>query len=263
MIGKKKEIYIEKKGLLGNAVDYAVLHPTIVQKTSWFIIAMAAVTALAYLVYESIKLGVILGAAAGVLFIPVRRKAVIAKRKRQLIIQFREMLESISTSLNSGRNVTDAFICSRKDLAVQFPEDADIIKEVDVIIQGIHNNLKIEDLLTDFADRCQLQDVIDFASVFTTCYNKGGNINEVVKNTVDIINDKIDIQMEIETTVTAQKNDQYVMLVMPIAFIAMLKAMGGGLVDLSSAIGKISVTVSVVIFALAYMVGRKILDIKI
>ena len=263
MAKKKKEVYIEKTGLLGNATDYAVLHPTMVQKVSWFIIAMTVVTALSYLVYESIKLGVILGLIAGVFFIPIRKKAVIAKRKKQLIIQFREMLESISTSLNSGKNVTDAFISSRNDLAVQFPEETDIITEVDIIIQGIHNNLKIEDLLTDFADRCQLQDVIDFASVFTTCYNKGGNINEVVKNTVDIINDKIDIQMEIETTVTAQKNDQYVMLVMPVAFIAMLKSMGGGLVDLSSAIGKISVTVAVVIFALAYMVGRKILDIKI
>ncbi|MCI8669373.1 MAG: kinase [Lachnospiraceae bacterium] len=262
-MSKKKEKYIEKKGLLGNATDYAVLHPSVADYIIWFTLGAVAVAVLGYIFYESIKLSIFLGISGGLIFIPLRKRYVIEKRKKVLLVQFREMLESISTSLNSGKNIMDSFVSSRQDLMVQFPEDSDIVKEVNIINQGISNNLKIEDLLQDFAERSKLPDVIDFASVFTTCYNKGGNINEVIKNSVSIINDKIDIQMEIETTVTAQKNDQYVMLVMPVAFILAIKTMGGGLIDLSSAIGKISMTIAVVIFIIAYLIGKKILDIKI
>ena len=53
------------------------------------------------------------------------------------------------------------------------------------------------------------------------------------------------------------------MLVMPLIIIVMLKSMGGGLVDLASPIGKISVTIALAIFVIAYFVSKKILDIKI
>ena len=63
--------------------------------------------------------------------------------------------------------------------------------------------------------------------------------------------------------VAGQKNEQNIMLVMPVVFIVVLKSMGGDLVDLESPIGLLSVTAALVIFVLAYFVSKKILDIKL
>lgn len=69
--------------------------------------------------------------------------------------------------------------------------------------------------------------------------------------------------MEIETMVSGQKNEQNIMMVMPVIFVLVLKMMGGGLLDLKSPVGIISVTIAIVIFVLAYFVSRKILNIRL
>lgn len=53
------------------------------------------------------------------------------------------------------------------------------------------------------------------------------------------------------------------MMVMPVIFVLVLKMMGGGLLDLKSPVGIISVTIAIVIFVLAYFVSRKILNIRL
>ena len=57
----------------------------------------------------------------------------------------------------------------------------------------MYNNIPIEALLSNFAQRSGVEDIENFANVFATCYRKGGNIKEIIKNTAEIIGDKIEI----------------------------------------------------------------------
>ena len=178
-------------------------------------------------------------------------------------MQFRELLDALSTSIGAGKNVQDAFQGAVDDLAIQFTRDSDIVRELEIICTGIYNNIPIEALLMNFAQRSKVEDIANFANVFATCYRKGGNINEVIKNTAEIIGDKIEIKMELETMVAGQKNEMNIMLVMPVLFIIVMKSMGGGLIDLSTPIGTLSVTGALAIFILAYFAGQWITNIKL
>ena len=71
----------------------------------------------------NISISSTIGLFAAIMFIPMRTKSIIAGRKRQLKEQFRELLDSLSTSLGSGKNVTDAFHGAYQDMAVLFSED--------------------------------------------------------------------------------------------------------------------------------------------
>ena len=86
---------------------------------------------------------------------------------------------------------------------------------------------------------------------------------EIIKNTAEIIGDKIAIKMELETMVAGQKNEMNIMLVMPVLFVIVMKSMGGGLIDLSSTVGILSVTGALIIFVAAYFAGQWITNIKI
>lgn len=259
----KKEAYQVKTGLISEATDYNTYFPNVKEKVLWFIIGMIVSGAVLYIFYEKLIVSVIVGLICGFAFIPLRTKQVIKKRQQRLTNQFRGLLDALSTSIGAGKNMVDAFAGAADDLAVQFSDDADIVQEVRIIHIGINNNIPIEDLLMNFAERSGLVDIYNFANVFATCYKKGGNIKEVIKNTATIIGDKIEIQMELETMVAGQKNEQNIMLVMPIAFIVLMKSMGGDLIDLQSPVGILSVSASIVIFVAAYFVSKKILDIKL
>lgn len=260
---EKKEKYQPVESLIGDGVDYNVYEPSQKEKIVWFIIGMIVSGVVLYIFYESIIVSLIVGVILGIFFIPMRTNQVINKRKQQLTNQFKSLLEALSTSIGAGKNIYDSFTGAADDLAVQFTYESDIVKEINLIRVGLDNGVRIEELLLNFAARSGLEDIKNFANVFATCYKKGGNIKEVIKNTSTIINDKIEIKMELETMVSGQKNEQNIMLVMPVVFIVLLKSLGGELIDLQSPEGLLSVTVALIIFVIAYFISKKILDIKI
>ena len=251
------------QGLIGDATDYSIYFPNLKEKILWFILGMIASGAVLYLFYERLVVSVIFGAVCGVVFIPIRTKQKIKKRRQKLSHQFRELLDALSTSIGAGKNVQDSFQGAVDDLAIQFTRDSDIVRELEIICSGMYNNMAIEDLLMNFAQRSGVDDIGNFANVFATCYRKGGNINEIIKNTAEIIGDKIEIKMELETMVAGQKNEMNIMLVMPLLFVVVMKSMGGGLIDLSTPIGVISVTIALVLFVVAYFAGQWITNIKL
>lgn len=260
---EKKEKKEPIRALIGEGTDYSIYNPTLKEKIIWFIIGMIASGAVLYVFYENLIVSGIAGAVCGYFFIPIRTKQVIKKRKAKLTTQFRGLLDALSTSIGAGKNMYDSFAGAADDLAVQFTQEADIVKEINIIRIGMDNNIQIENLLLNFAERSGVEDVKNFANVFATCYQKGGNIKDVIKNTASIIGDKIEIQMELQTMVSGQQNEQNIMLVMPVIFILLMKSMGGEMIDLQSPVGILSVTGALVIFVLAYFISKKILDIKL
>ncbi len=260
---KAKAVYVPKTGILGNATDYNVKVYTQSEKVLYFVLGMVVVGVVLYIFYESPAVSLVVGAVGGYLFLPLMNKSLVAKRKQKLLLQFKDLLDALSTSMGAGHNVFDSFSAAGRDLLVEYPEDADIIKEVNIILQGISNNINIEDLLTDFGERSGLREIKDFASVFQTCYRKGANIREVIHNTAEVITDEIEISMEIQTMVSGQKTEQNVMTLMPVVFVFVMKNMGGSLVDLSGPVGIMSMTAAIALFVIAYFISKKILDIKL
>ena len=206
----------------------------------------------------------IVGAVAAKLFLPVRIASKKEKRLRDLNHQFRDMLDALTTSLSSGKNVVDSFSSVYEDLKIQYDEDAYIIKELYVILDGVRNNVAIEELLEDFGKRSGLEDIKSFANVFKISYRKGGNIKDIIRNTHSIISDKMEISEDIETIVTSNKMEQKIMIFMPIALVAVIKFMSPEFAEnFVTPSGIISTTISIAIFVIAYFIGRSVLNIKI
>ena len=131
-----------------------------------------------------------------------------------------------------------------------------------MINAGLLHNYNIEDLLLNFAQRSGLDDVDSFASVFEVCNRKGGNLKQIVTESRNVINDKIEIEMEIRTMVAASQNELNIMMVMP--FIMMLSMRGlGDIMTGNSLTNLVIKVVALGIFGAAYVVGRKLVDIKL
>lgn len=261
--------------------NYNVYHMSKKEKIIYFLIAFVAGAALGYLFYGgigkdefdqattlthvlNIGISTIVGVVAGILFVPTRVEAIINKKKVELNRQFRDMLEALTTSLNAGKNVNDSFFAVYEDLKVQYDEDADILKELELIISGINNNIPIESVLEDFGRRSGNDDIKSFANVFAISYRKGGNIKDVIKNTHSILSDKMEIKEEIETLVASNDMEQKIMIFMPIALVGVIKIMSPDFAkNFVSGAGIISTTIGVVVFVVAYFVGKSIMKIKV
>lgn len=260
--------------------NYNVYHMSQKEKIIYFLIAFVVGVAVGYLFYGGIGkdefgrpttityvLNTIIpgavGVIAGILFVPIRRDQIIQNKKSKLNTQFRDMLETLSTNLGAGKNVTDSFKSVYDDMKIQYEEDAFILKELEVILSGMNNNIDIEVLLEDFGRRSGNEDIQSFANVFRVCYRKGGNIKQTIRATYKILSDKMEIAEEIETMVTSAKSEQNIMIVMPIALIGIIKMMSPEFGEnFVSPAGLIATTVAIVLFVAAFFVGRSITNIK-
>jgi tight adherence protein B len=219
-------------------------------------------TLLTYILNSTVS--VVGGLIAGCAAIPLVTEMVLNKRKKQLNTQFRDMLEALSTSLSAGKNVTDAFRAALDDMCIQYESDAFIVIELEAILSGVESNVNIEDLLEDFGKRSGNDDIYSFANVFEICYRKGGNINDTVRNTHEILSEKMEIADDIETTVASNKMEQNIMIVIPVALIAVIKFMSPDFArNFSSPAGIISSVIAITLFVIAYFVGKRVLSIKI
>ena len=258
---KKKE-KVEKTYIFPDSMLYSEYDMKMAEKTFLFILGFIVGVGIGLVFYGLIPVAIIAGVIVGYFIIPMRKKQIIDKQIKTLKTQFKDMLESVSTSIGAGRNIFDSFTHAHSDLQEQYSPDAYIVKETANILSGIHNNMNIEDLLMDMADRSGIDDIKTFSDVFQTCYRKGGDIKEVIASTYKIINDKMEIDMEIQTMITSAKAELNMMCAMPIVFVFILNSLGGNITGRGTMSGYVATTVAIGIFIAAYFVGRKIMAIR-
>lgn len=261
--------------------NYNVYYMNKTEKTIVFLISFILGAAVGYLFYGGIgkdenghatiiTYGInivvmcLVGFIATRIVIPIYKESKISKRKNKLRLQFIDLLDSLSTSISSGKNVPSSFIAAKEDLLLQYDEDAYVVMETQNIIVGIDNNIPVEDLLIDFGNRSGIDDITNFGYVFQTVYRKGGNIKDTILSCHDLLREKIEIELTISTKIASAKNEQNIMLIMPVALVAMLKMMGSDFAEnFASPTGIISTTIAVILFIVAFFVGRRLSDIEV
>ena len=206
---------------------------------------------------------VLVGLIACKFVFPMRREQLRKKRIKDLRKQFRSFLEAIAVSLSSGMNISDSLLSAYNDLKVEFSENAYIVIEVKEMIDGLQNNIAIEDMMASLGERSSIEDVKNFGTVFEMCYRAGGNMKDVVRRTCDIISEKIEIEGEIETALTSNKTQFSVMMIIPVGMVLMIRTMMPSFAaSFSTVPGFIAMTIAIGVFIGAYKLGNKITDVK-
>lgn len=278
---KQNEPLYEVSGTNRQMINYKVYQMTSNEKLLYFVLAFVVGAAVAYLFYGGIGkdeygnptvltyildivIMALIGFVAAKLFMPIRKEQIIDARKKKLRTQFIDLLDSLATSISSGKNVPNAFVAAREDLLVQYQPDAYIVQEVDNIISGIQNNIDVGSMLINFGERSGIQDIRTFGRVFETAYSKGANLKDVIRNSHAILSNKCEIEAEIETKVASNKNEQNIMVIMPIILVGMIKMAGSDFAsNFTTPTGILCTTIAIGAFIGAYLLGRKILKIEV
>lgn len=281
-MGKKKEPKEEKYILspLNNPMlNYNVYVMTWAEKLAYFVLTFVIGGAVGFVFYGGLfkvdgesttatyisnaVVFVLVGLIAARVFLPAITENLKNKRRNSLQRQFMTLLEALSTSLSAGTNLRDAFFNAKNDLLGQYEADSLIIVELSEIIAGIQNGKELEEMLQAFGTRSANEDIINFSNVISNCYRLGGNFNDVVRRTREIISDKVAVSDEIETKISSNKMQHNAMCIMPVILVAMIKMSSDQLAaGLTSITGVLVTTVAVGIFIGAYFWGQKIIDIR-
>ena len=199
------------------------------------------------------------------LFLRYKRNDCKKRRRKQLNYQFKDALSSLSVALQAGYSVENAVSACARDLEKLYKPGDDILEEFHYIEAQLQVSVTVEDLFLDLGKRCKVEDIANFASVFSTAKRTGGDMVAILQKTARILGDKIDVKKEIEATVAGKKSEQWIMSMMPFGIILYMQITSPGFLQVlyGNVFGVVTMTVCLLIYFLAYWMGKKIVDIEV
>lgn len=259
---EKKEKYIPLTGLMGNGTDYHVYQMSFLDTIKGFGIGFGLAFAVIYIFFRSIAFSAVCGLVFGIYARKPYRNYLLRKRKETLLLQFKDLLEDLSTCYSAGENTMEAFSDCIHSLSNIYSPESDIVKEVKIVSSGMANGWNVEELLMDFAQRSGLEDIQSFADVFGVASRQGGNMKQIVSETRTIINDKITMEMEISSMLNGGKNELNILICMPVLMVLALGMDSNLSVTNNTPTNVVVKIVCLFLFAAAYIMGRKMTDIR-
>lgn len=217
-----------------------------------------------WIFYHSVLFTLLLS-PLGIVLYRYFEKEKIGQKKSVFLQQFKEMVESVAAALNVGYSAENAFVDAQKELGTIYPKDALIRKELDLIVRKIRLQISLEQILFDFADRAELTDVRNFATVFSQAKRSGGDMIAIIKNTASQIGERVDVSREIDTILAAKKYEFRVMCVIPYAMIVYMRLSFPEFMEVlyGNIIGIGVMTLCLCVYCVACMLGVSLIKIEV
>ncbi|MBQ9060776.1 MAG: type II secretion system F family protein [Firmicutes bacterium] len=185
-------------------------------------IGYGCIAIIVYLFYRSL----ILAALCGFLIRrcqPFYQKHMIQKRQAELNRQFRDLLTSLSASIAAGRQMEEALVEASENLSLLYGPDTLIMKELRYMKRSILENRETDrSLLSDFALRAGSEDIRSFVQVYLTCRSTGGDLQQIITHSSEILAEKMKISEQILVITSQKKMEGRMICVMPAAMLLAL-----------------------------------------
>lgn len=219
------------------------------------------VLGLCYFFYKSFFWILILSPVS---FLFVRYKADEALRNKrwEMLLQFKEVMVSINSSIQAGYSVNSAFALALADVTGMYGEKAAIVSELKTINRGLANGVPLEGLLHNMSKRNSIEEIENFAGLMSTYKKTGGNIVDIIRTYVTIIEERVALRQEIETMISAKKYEQKIMNLVPFIILFYVDITSKGFFDVlyHNIAGNIIMTIVMSIYLTAVCWSNKIIN---
>ncbi|OUP18658.1 hypothetical protein B5F29_10215 [Lachnoclostridium sp. An196] len=178
---------------------------------------------------------------------------------------FREWILLLSASLSAGYSVENAFRQSYRELQLMFPKGGPMLNALKDMLARAENNQGAEVMLKEFAAAYPLPEIRSFVDVFCAAKYSGGSLNLVIRSTAAQIAQIMDTRREIETMLSSRAYEQKIMSVMPAAILLYLRVGSAEFLEglYHCLPGAAVMTVCLIIYLAAYLLGKRLVDIEI
>lgn len=229
-----------------------------------FFKGFAKIFVLTYLFYKYIPISVISAVIFGIINIKLDAKRRIREWRWQLNLEFREVMTGISSALNAGYSIENAFRESKKDILILYGDKSVMVKELDIMNSKLELNQPIENVLSEFAQYCEVEDIYNFAEVFQTAKRTGGNLIKTARSTADRIGNKIEVVREIKTMISGKQMEGKLMNIIPLGIIVYFWISSPDfLTCMYTSRGRPVMTVLLIVYIAAYKWSERIGDISV
>ncbi len=196
------------------------------------------------------------------LFLNYKAKESVRSKRWILLMQFKEMIISINSSLQVGYSIENAFRVAMNEMNDMYGPKSQIVIELIQVIGGLDNNIPLENLLNGMARRNQIEEIENFAGLMATYKQTGGNVVEIIQTYVSVIEDKVSLRQEIETMISSKKYEQRIMNAVPFVILFYVNLSSRGFFDglYHNAAGNLIMTLIMMVYIISVYWSNRIIN---
>lgn len=194
-----------------------------------------------------------------------QKKVLQQKRLRQLNLQFKEGIRILAASLSAGYSIENALVVSGRELEMLYGGEGMITMEFAYMVQQLRMNRSIEQVMTEFGERSGLEDIDNFAGIFSVAKRSGGQLVPIINHTVGVIQDKIQVQEEIRTLTSSKQFEQKIMNLIPFLIIFYIDGTSPGFFNMmyETVMGRVLMSGCLLVYLGSLVLSKKILKIEV
>lgn len=234
--------------------DYTTYHFSGKEWRQFVLLAYPATWGLCFLFYHSWSFSAVCGASCLFLLEPYRDH--LAERRRRLLTeQFRDLLYALADAIATGRQMEAALEEGLSHLRGMYDSHTPMIEELQFLVRSVRENRgNEEELLSSLAVRSGCEDIRNFADVYCACRETGGNLEEVIGHSIEVMTEKMEIEREIHALTVQKRYEGHIIAAMPVAVLILLNLFSPDYLDVmyTTLRGRLLMTTALGGLALAY-----------
>ncbi len=217
-------------------------------------------TLAAWLFYDCFYAGV-LGVIGWPFFKKIMTGMMAEKLHSELAVSFKEVMISVYSSLSAGATIEQSLMRAMEDLASNPGENIRMQQELKIVCVGMKNHIPTGECLNDMAKRCGNRDIESFVRVIMMGKKQGGRLPVLVKDTMEKIQDRIEINYEIEGMISAKRSEFLFMCLIPAGIMVYMKVFSSDFMEVvyGSPSGIVLMTLCLIAYLTAVFWGMSIL----
>ena len=248
-----------------HVTDYKKYVISIAEYVKISLVSVCITFLIAYLFYDNITVFFVFILPVEFMMINVYGKKMCGKRKKEMQLQFRDMCIAVSAGLTTGESFENAVIDSGKELMQIYGQDCYMLKEISIIKRKLMLSISVEDIFRDLSDRTDIEDISTFADILVIAKRTGGDLIGIIKKAADNISEKLDMEREITSIINSKKYEQMIMNLVPLFIILYMRLTSGSVINAmyDSVIGRVVMTVCLIVYIFALWLGDKVTHVSV
>lgn len=187
------------------------------------------------------------------------------RRLARLNLEFKDYLYAVNGLLLAGYSIERAFLGGLADITELHGAECVLAGQLGTMEQRLNLHEPIEQILRDFAETSDCEDVKSFVEIF--CYAKrgGGDFNHIIMTASGRICDKLEVAEEIQTVMAEKALEQKVMCAVPFGILLFFRVTSPEFIGklYGNLLGIAVMTAALVLYAAAFFWGMKIVEIEV
>ncbi len=180
------------------------------------------------------------------------------KREERIRQEFKEILLSVASLLQTGYSVENAFYDAMEVLKNIYGNKSILYSDLMEMNRQVRMHVPVERAFLGIAEKYPIEAIESFGEIFLYTKRLGGGYAQYLKDTADRLEERINMQDELKSMIAQKKLELTIMSVMPMAIILYMRLTGGSFMEplYHNTVGVVLMIASLFIYAGSVALGN-------